>query len=112
MGGADAGALAVDDRAVRPGAGSKKAGKVRSLSPESRRRDEFAWLCVGAGAGRLSAWPAGSAHSGESRFFGELVPGDPPANQFQARLPTVFHCLWYPDPGLGSADGPLACQSM
>ncbi len=112
MGGADAGGLAGDDRAVRPGAGYKKAGKVRSLSPEFRRRDELAWFCVGLGAGRLSAWPAGAARSDKTHSFGELAPGGPPAAQLQARLPAVHHRLRHSHPDLAGADDTLACQSM
>lgn len=112
MGGADAGGLAGDDRAPGAGAGREGARQVRSLSPEFRRRDELAWLCVDPGAGRLSAWPAGAARSDKTHSFGELAPGGPPAAQLQARLPTVHHRLRHSHPDLAGADDTLACQSM
>lgn len=109
MGGADAGGLAVDDRTPGAGAGREGARQVRSLSSESRRRDELAWLCVGTGAGRLSAWPAGAARSDKTHSFGELAPGGPPATQLQARLPTVFCCIWRQVAALAATDETLAC---
>lgn len=79
MGGADAGTLAGDDRAVRPRAGCKKAGKVRSLSPELRRGDKLAWFCLGTGAGSMPTGPTGAARSGAAHSFDELAPGGPSA---------------------------------